>query len=71
MALKLTVPHFKVGEFDGDTPPYIYVDDFTGNETSLTRNQMTFRLKPGTTVEQAQGLRNAMADLIVAVGEQA
>jgi hypothetical protein len=69
MALKITEPHFKVGD-PGNDRFYIYADDYQGEENALTRGKMAFVLKPGTTIAQAEQLKNMMHDLIVTVTEE-
>ncbi|KQN72390.1 hypothetical protein [Devosia sp. Leaf64] len=69
MAVKRTIPHFKVGD-PGDDRFSIYADDYQGDETALTSNRLSFVLKTGTTLAQAEELKRLMHTLIESVTEQ-
>ena len=66
MTLKTARPHFRVAEFS-DGAPFIFVEPYSGDDLAFFKNNTDFRLKAGTSYEEARKISeylNAYIELI-------
>ncbi|NWJ25895.1 hypothetical protein [Rhizobium sp. RM] len=68
MALKTAKPRFRVAEF-GDGTPFIFVDPHGGDDLAFFKNNTDFRLKAGTSYEEAQKISDFLNEHIGLIAE--
>ncbi|NTZ90451.1 hypothetical protein [Agrobacterium tumefaciens] len=68
MALKTARPHFRVAEF-GDGTPFIFIDPYSGDDLAFFSNNTDFRLKPGTSYEEAKKISDFLNETIELIAE--
>ncbi len=68
MALRSARPHFRVSEF-ADGTPFIFIDPHSGDDLLFFANNTDFRLKEGTTYDEARRIADFLNEHIDLIAE--